>query len=920
MKHIFFLIRSFLIFLVLSLFTSHYVLALSEPPNLNTVNLRNAFSEVGTSKRYLGPNKNWHNVEEITGPSYMQTGALWYKDPLDFSEDFEGDFYLYLGDKKQFAGEGMTFIFQNNDSGYGDQCRIDDRDVNAAENKQLCALGAAGGAMGAYGMNKISPITRAIALEFDTFLNTDIYDVGFEQRGDNHIALTVPESINQGSPIEHYELKGFRCDSKYPNGLDSCLSDGTWRYIKYQWIEENQKMSYWIKNREADEDYIASFCFQFGRPTCSPPLGGSVVQPQQIVKSQNAEKYFGSNKVYWGFTGSTEKWYAQQLVAIGKIPSQLQKPLDLKVGLTLTDNNIDKSSFKASLEAFDDNQEKWNLFKPEGSNVCQDYPFENGEVHISVNGDQTAQECLELVKKYGGTEGYQKFRFIITESPAYYPQYDRYIADTKDNPIVSSQTFELNNSISGEYDFGIINTHENRWEDCPWDLNNEGMLRLNKQNATACTLGRGNSLGQVAGIPKQKVTSINFISKVQLPNEGDQFFYKFKNVQQYDNMENLDTSQATSMRDMFKSNLSLKELDLSHFNTSNVTSMESMFANLLNVETLDLSSFNTSKVTDMHSMFQIQKGNAFEEVGKNPEINLTKITFPECIDGGPCWNTQNVTTMEYMFHNQEKLISLDVFLFDTQNVEHMNSMFSGTRALTELDLSKFNTKKVTTMRNMFLNNSSLKKLDLSNFNTENVTDMENMFGGSFKIEQLDLGENFQFQPSTDKTKAGLELIKSTNMYTGGWVNLVKGKSFESSQALMKNYDGQKDSGSYTRQKRTNLSVPETINFSGLLNYNKPQSIKPSSDAKVSASSYQGNWNVVMKLGSDSDELFKNYLYYDNEQISMNDKEILTGKVSEEQELVLPLTMRLDPLASLDPLADEEYVGKLIYTLEITLIN
>lgn len=65
-----------------------------------------------------------------------------------------------------------------------------------------------------------------------------------------------------------------------------------------------------------------------------------------------------------------------------------------------------------------------------------------------------------------------------------------------------------------------------------------------------------------------------------------------------------DTSSVTDMRQMFHNCNELKNLDLSGWNTSKVTNMRFMFYNCINLKRLDLSSWNTSKVTDMSSMFE----------------------------------------------------------------------------------------------------------------------------------------------------------------------------------------------------------------------------------------------------------------------------------------------------------------------------
>lgn len=68
-------------------------------------------------------------------------------------------------------------------------------------------------------------------------------------------------------------------------------------------------------------------------------------------------------------------------------------------------------------------------------------------------------------------------------------------------------------------------------------------------------------------------------------------------------IENLDTSECTTMEEMFYFCNRLTSLDLSHFDTSKVTSMGSMFSLCYNLTSLDLSSFDTSNVTSMYGMF-----------------------------------------------------------------------------------------------------------------------------------------------------------------------------------------------------------------------------------------------------------------------------------------------------------------------------
>lgn len=66
----------------------------------------------------------------------------------------------------------------------------------------------------------------------------------------------------------------------------------------------------------------------------------------------------------------------------------------------------------------------------------------------------------------------------------------------------------------------------------------------------------------------------------------------------------IDTSNATSLYNVFHNCESLTALDISHFNTSNVTNMYYMLGVCTSLTSLDLSNFNTSSVTNMMSMFQ----------------------------------------------------------------------------------------------------------------------------------------------------------------------------------------------------------------------------------------------------------------------------------------------------------------------------
>ena len=252
------------------------------------------------------------------------------------------------------------------------------------------------------------------------------------------------------------------------------------------------------------------------------------------------------------------------------------------------------------------------------------------------------------------------------------------------------------------------------------------------QTTGTLTFGRGTSkpagaydLNEGEGQPAWKNQSNN-IKKVVFdtsfamarPTSCYWWFAGCKNLTEIEGVENLNTRNVTSMRNMFDACSNLESLDLSNFDTQNVIYMNYMFYGCSKLTSLNLSKFNNQKVTGMISMFEGCSGLT--------SLNLSK------------FNTQSVTDMSNMFYGCSGLTSLDLSNFNTQNVEYMGSMFKGCTGLTSLNLSMFNTQNVTNMGWMFMGCSGLTSLDLSNFNTQNVEYMSDMFYGCSALTSLDL--------------------------------------------------------------------------------------------------------------------------------------------------------------------------------------
>ena len=165
------------------------------------------------------------------------------------------------------------------------------------------------------------------------------------------------------------------------------------------------------------------------------------------------------------------------------------------------------------------------------------------------------------------------------------------------------------------------------------------------------------------------------------------------------------------------------------------------FSELMKIEGIE--NLNTENVTSMAYMFSSCNKLAELDVTHFNTANVKnmKYMFDYCIGLSSLdvtnFNTANVTNMFSMF-GRTSLTSLDVTHFNTANVKDMTSMFYACRGLTSLDVTNFNTVNVTSMRDMFCSCDKLTSLDVTNFNTENVTSMYGMFKDCTGLISLDV--------------------------------------------------------------------------------------------------------------------------------------------------------------------------------------
>ncbi len=113
-------------------------------------------------------------------------------------------------------------------------------------------------------------------------------------------------------------------------------------------------------------------------------------------------------------------------------------------------------------------------------------------------------------------------------------------------------------------------------------------------------------------------------------------------------------------------------------------------------------------------------------------VNATSVTGLEKI------KTTQVTDMQRMFYECEKLTTIDLSTFEINNVTNTTEMFKNNKALQTLTLPKVALVSLIQMKGMFEGCELLEVLDLTIFNTEEVTDMSNVFTDCKALRELNV--------------------------------------------------------------------------------------------------------------------------------------------------------------------------------------
>ncbi|WP_413518223.1 lectin-like domain-containing protein [Carnobacterium maltaromaticum] len=286
------------------------------------------------------------NITVITSDNTNRVGSIFSTETnkIDMSQPFHSEMYVYLGDKDSLAADGMVFVMHAD---------------KASTQEFKAGLGAQ---LGVYARTEVTVLNQQIknsfAIEFDTYYNGDSLDKDVsENENKGHIAYSFPDQLsayNKGaftriSSLKHQGLY-------YPKDY---LSNGKWHTFSVDWNPLFKTLTYNFDNA----------------PTVRVPM-----DPISV---------FGTNSVYWGFTGSTGAQSQESKVAFKQIPGLVNIESSMKItkdgkditnaGASAADGNV-KVEYETTY-----NGGKQDLINPVFSLELDDYlAYKKGT--LAING------------------------------------------------------------------------------------------------------------------------------------------------------------------------------------------------------------------------------------------------------------------------------------------------------------------------------------------------------------------------------------------------------------------------------------------------------------------------------------------------------------------------------------------------------
>ncbi|MGM0215955.1 L-type lectin-domain containing protein [Enterococcus sp. AZ109] len=298
------------------------------------------------------------NVVKVTEDKQSQKGIVWANNQLDMTQNWSTEMKMFLGyDEWQGnrSADGMAFVLHN-----------DPRGKNA--------VGDAGERLAVWGVNDSDNYIRnGWAVEFDLYANTTMgghtFDADIYGSSSMHNYGHIANSYTKvgGHWIEPPgKFAMTHEDLMMPASATERLNNGRSKTFKASWNAETKKITYNISYIDAT---------------------GKTIDYGTVTKQLDMNQ-FGSDKLYWGFTGSTGEQKAAQYVGFKEFPQTINAeaiPQETILGEALEVNEANLSDY---------------LTITSGDNV-QIASIKN-DVDYHLIGTQNI--LVELMDKHGNTE------------------------------------------------------------------------------------------------------------------------------------------------------------------------------------------------------------------------------------------------------------------------------------------------------------------------------------------------------------------------------------------------------------------------------------------------------------------------------------------------------------------------------------
>ncbi|MBQ6484539.1 MAG: cell surface protein, partial [Carnobacterium sp.] len=315
------------------------------------------------------------NITVVTDDAIGRVGSIFSTEAnkIDMSKSFSSEMYVYLGNKNSLAADGMAFVMHAD--------KETTEYFQAGKGDQLGVYAKYNGVM-------TQQIKNSFAIEFDTYYNGSTLDKDVtDNKNKGHIAYSFPDKRSSYGTTANKTLgplihQGLYYPSDY-------LSNGKWHPFSVDWDPQGKRLTYNFDDA----------------PTVSVPM-----DPISV---------FGTNSVYWGFTGSTGAQSQESKVAFKKIPGLVNIDSSIKItkdGKDITNTGASASDGNVKVEYETTyNGGKQDLINPVFSLELDDYLSYN-KGSLVING-QSVDDIIsggELTYKLPQNLTNENNKFIVS--------------------------------------------------------------------------------------------------------------------------------------------------------------------------------------------------------------------------------------------------------------------------------------------------------------------------------------------------------------------------------------------------------------------------------------------------------------------------------------------------------------------------